>query len=102
MSNLVLLCPSHHTLVHEGQLFVAVNAGKIEFRNAYGLKLNSAPDRSADLEALDRWLHTTEPGFDHAGTPLWDGSHLDLHDAVSALLTAGRASPSSSLTSDQI
>jgi hypothetical protein len=81
-SNLVLLCPSHHTLVHEGQLFVEVHDGKIEFRNAYGLKLHAAPERSTDLEAIDHWLHTIEPGFDRNGTPLWDGSPLDLQVAV--------------------
>jgi hypothetical protein len=85
-SNLVLLCPSHHTLVHEGQLSVDVNDGKIGFWNARGLKLDPAPDRSADLEEIDRWLATAEPGFDRTGTPLWDGSHLDLHHAVSAML----------------
>jgi hypothetical protein len=85
-SNLVLLCPSHHTLVHEGQLFVDVNEGKIEFRNAHGLRMQPAPDRSVDLEELDRWLATTEPGFDRTGTPLWDGSRLDLHAAVSWML----------------
>jgi hypothetical protein len=85
-SNLVLLCPSHHTLVHEGQLFVDVNHGKVEFRNGCGLKMHAAPDRSVDLDELDRWLATAEPGFDRAGTPLWDGSHLDLHHAVSAML----------------
>lgn len=91
-SNLVLLCPSHHTLVHEGQIFVDVSDGKIEFRNVYGLKMHPAPERSADLEALDRWLATAEPGFDPAGTPLWDGSHLDLHYAVSSMLSAHSAS----------
>jgi hypothetical protein len=88
-SNLVLLCPSHHTLVHERQLFVSVADSKIEFRNAHGLKLHAAPGRCADLEALDHWLRTEEPGFDRTGTPLWDGSHLDLHHAVSAMLAAG-------------
>jgi hypothetical protein len=73
-------------LVHEGQLFVEVNGGKIEFRNAYGLKMQPAPDRSVDLEELDRWLATAEPGFDHAGTPLSDGSRLDLHSTVSWML----------------
>jgi hypothetical protein len=88
-ANLVLLCPSHHTLVHEGQLFVTVNGGKLEFQNAHGLNMHLAPDRGADLEELDRWLATTEPGIDYAGTPLWDGSRLDLHYAVSSLLAAG-------------
>jgi hypothetical protein len=86
-SNLVLLCPSHHLLVHEGQLFVEVSEGKIEFRNAYGLMMQPAPDRGADLEALERWLDTAEPGFGRDGTPLWDGSPLDLHSTVSWLLT---------------
>jgi hypothetical protein len=89
-SNLVLLCPSHHALVHERQLFVDVNEGKIEFRNGYGLKMHPVPDRGADLEELDHWLATAEPGFDPAGTPLWDGSQLDLHSTVSALLSVGR------------
>jgi hypothetical protein len=87
-SNLVLLCPSHHMLVHEGQLFVDVNEGKLEFRNVQGLQLHPSPDRGADLEALDRWLATAEQGFDRAGTPLWNGSHLDLHHAVGAMLAA--------------
>ncbi len=77
-SNLVLLCPSHHALVHEGQLSVHVHEGHIEFRNAYGLKLHPAPGRDGDLEAIDQWLNTNEPGFDRSGTPLWDGSRLDL------------------------
>jgi hypothetical protein len=85
-SNLVLLCPSHHMLVHEGQLFVTLNDGTIEFRNAYGLKLHPAPGRSTDVEELDHWLHTDEPGFDNVSTPLWDGSRLDLHSAVSGIL----------------
>lgn len=42
-SNLVLLCPTHHSLVHEGQLFVESRDGKLEFRNAYGLELCAAP-----------------------------------------------------------
>ncbi len=54
-SNLVLLCPSHHTLVHEGQLRVDVRDGKLEFRNAYGLEIWAAPRRSHDPEAIDRW-----------------------------------------------
>jgi hypothetical protein len=85
-SNLVLLCPSHHTLVHEGQLFVEVHEGRIEFRNAYGLKLHQAPDRTTELETLDHWLHTAEPGFNRNATPLWDGSRLDLRHAVSCML----------------
>jgi hypothetical protein len=91
-SNLVLLCPSHHGLVHEGQLFVDVHDGRIEFRNAYGLKLHPAPDRGNDLEAVDHWLRTAEPGFDRDGTPTWDGSRLD-NDLVLSWMFAVESSP---------
>jgi hypothetical protein len=87
-SNLVLLCPSHHMLVHEGQLFVDVHAGKIEFRNVHGLKLHPAPERSGDLEAIDHWLRTAEPGFDRDGYPQWDGSRMDLDVVLSSMLVA--------------
>lgn len=70
LSNLVLLCPGHHLQVHEGNLSVRVRNGKIEF------------------DAIERWLHTTEPGFDGAGTPVWDGSRLHLADAVNWLCSA--------------
>jgi hypothetical protein len=89
-SNLVLLCPSHHALVHEGQLFVAVRDGKIEFRNARGLRLPPTPERSGDPEAINRWLRTTEPGLDRRGTPLWDGSRLDLDAAVNGIWMSER------------
>jgi hypothetical protein len=46
--------------------------------------MHPAPDRSADLEALEHWS-TTEPDFDHP-IPLWDSSRLDLDYAVSAML----------------
>ncbi|NJK31904.1 MAG: DUF222 domain-containing protein [Deltaproteobacteria bacterium] len=45
-SNLVLLCPIHHSLVHEGQLHVEVYEGRIQFRNAHGLTIRPAPSRS--------------------------------------------------------
>jgi Domain of unknown function (DUF222)/HNH endonuclease len=81
-SNLVLLCPSHHALVHEGQLFVDVREGKIEFRSAHGVTLRPTPERG-DLEAIEHWLRTDEPGFDREGTPRWDGSRFDLDEVLS-------------------
>jgi hypothetical protein len=85
MSNLVLLCPGHHLQVHEGNLFVRLRDGKIAFENRYGLRLDPVPERSEDIEAIERWLHGTDPGFDRAGTPVWDGSPLRLADAVNWL-----------------
>jgi hypothetical protein len=61
---LVLLCSSHHTLVHEGKLSVRMHAGKLEFRNASGL--------------------------DHRRMPLWDGARLELDVVVSAMLLSER------------
>jgi hypothetical protein len=34
-------------------------------------------------------LQTTDPGFDGAGTPVWDGSRLHLDVAIDSLLRAG-------------
>jgi hypothetical protein len=83
-----LRCPGHHLQVHEGNLSVQVRDGKLEFKNRSGLKLEPVPGRSIDFDAIERWLHTAEPGFDRAGTPVWDGSRLHLADAIDALYMA--------------
>jgi hypothetical protein len=82
MSNLALLCPGHHLQVHEGNLSVHLRNGKLEFENRYGLNLASVPERCDDFEAIERWLHTVEPGFDRVGTPVWDGSPLHLAESI--------------------
>jgi hypothetical protein len=82
-SNLVLLCPSHHTLVHEGQLSVDVRDGKLEFRNAYGLEICAAPRRVHDREEPDRWWRDT-PKVDRF--PLWDGAPMDLEYVMNSSL----------------
>jgi hypothetical protein len=87
-SNLVLLCPGHHLQIHEGNLSVAVRDGKLEFQNRYGLKLEPVPGRDDAFDEIERWLHTTEPGFDGAGTPVWDGSRLHLGVAIDWLYRA--------------
>ncbi len=56
-SNLALLCPSHHALVHEGQLTVEVAEGKLEFKNAHGLPIPVVPPRPYDPETESHWLH---------------------------------------------
>jgi hypothetical protein len=88
-SNLALLCPSHHALVHEGQLFVQVREGKLEFRNAYGLEIRPAPVRGHNLDAsesIDHYLSTTEPHAERF--PQWDGSRMDLGVALDWLFAA--------------
>jgi hypothetical protein len=99
VSNLVLLCPGHHLQVHEGNLSVQLREGKLEFQNRYGLKLDPVPARDEDFDAIERWLRTTEPGFDGEGTPVWDGSRLHLGDAIAALYMAQNSRDQSSSTS---
>ncbi len=80
-SNLVLLCPSHHALVHEGKLSVDMHEGQLEFKNAYGLPIPTVPPRPSDPETIGRWLH--EPPH-VARFPQWDGSPLDLEDVINS------------------
>jgi hypothetical protein len=82
-SNLVLLCPSHHALVHEGKLSVDVHDGRLEFKNAYGLAIPAVPPRPGDPETIGRWL--CEPP-QVARFPQWDGSPLDLEYVVNSAL----------------
>ena len=83
-SNLVLLCPSHHALVHEGRLFVELREGKLRFSNAYGLEIRPAPQRERP-EAVDDWLNDE---LDIERFPLWDGSPMDLEYVVNSALAA--------------
>ncbi|MFV8756075.1 HNH endonuclease signature motif containing protein [Nannocystaceae bacterium ST9] len=92
-SNLVLLCPSHHGLVHEGLLFVDVREGKMEFRTARGTQIQPNPDRDGDFEAIEHWLHSADPGFDRDGTPRWDGSRFDLDEVLSWMWTSESTRP---------
>ena len=90
-SNLVLLCPSHHALVHEGQLFVEVRAGKIEFRNAHGIAILPVPGRgggdgldTTELAEVAEWLDEHE----RRACTGWDGARLDLHDVLGWMAVA--------------
>ncbi len=82
VSNLVLLCPGHHWLVHEGKLHVEVRSGRLEFLNAHGLRIESTPRHEIEGDAIAAWLD----GNDHDGcddpTPTWDGSRLNLHEVI--------------------
>lgn len=90
ISNLVLLCPGHHCLVHEGKLHVEVRAGKLEFINAHGLTLAPAPNHSIDPEAVAAWLDAAGPTGEPASEqPMaWDGSRLDLHEVIGWMMLA--------------
>ncbi|MFV8750546.1 DUF222 domain-containing protein [Nannocystaceae bacterium ST9] len=86
ISNLVLLCPGHHVLVHEGKLRVEIRAGKLEFINAHGLTLAPTPNHSIDPEAVANWLDAAEPSGEQSMA--WDGSRLDLHEVIDWMMLA--------------
>ncbi|MFV8750831.1 DUF222 domain-containing protein [Nannocystaceae bacterium ST9] len=86
ISNLVLLCPGHHGLVHEGKLHVEVRAGKLEFINAHGLTLMSTPNHGIEPEAVAAWIDAAEPSGEQSMA--WDGSRLDLHEVVGWMMLA--------------
>ncbi|MFV8753655.1 DUF222 domain-containing protein [Nannocystaceae bacterium ST9] len=86
ISNLVLLCPGHHGLVHEGKLHVEVRTGKLEFINAHGVPLAPAPSHSIDPEAVAAWLDAAEPSGEQSMA--WDGSRLDLHEVIGWMMLA--------------
>lgn len=94
LSNLVLLCPSHHTLVHEGRLRVELdpaNRSELRFRNAHGLELRAAPLHEVEqVELARRWLGTIEGELDVDNFPRWDGSRFDVNAVLGFLEVAER------------
>ncbi len=93
VDNLVLLCPGHHWLVHEGQMRVVVHEGELEFLNAHGLTMKAVPrharhgiDEDVVASRLEAWLDEAQESGDL--TPKWDGSRLDLHEVVSWMTLA--------------
>jgi hypothetical protein len=86
VDNLVLLCPGHHWLVHEGQMRVAVREGELEFLNAHGLTMSAVPRHGVVASKLEAWLDEAQGSGDL--TPTWDGSRLDLHEVVSWMMMA--------------
>jgi hypothetical protein len=100
LANLALLCPSHHALVHEGQLHVAVVAGKLEFRTPHGLALRAVPGHALDeFDEARRWLSEHEGELDAERLrmlergPRWDGSRLDRRAILDWMFSAEAHAP---------
>jgi hypothetical protein len=89
VDNLVLLCPGHHWLLHEGQLRVEIRESELQFVNAHGLEMKAVPHHAIDEDVvasrLEAWLDEAEAGN---LVPTWDGSRLDLHEVVSWMTMA--------------
>jgi hypothetical protein len=94
LANLLLLCPSHHRLVHEGGWSVEHDdAGAWTFIAPTGKSVSAETPRAWVGDILT-WLQewADEQGLDlgpDVNEPLWDGTRPDYDYAVSALLAAG-------------
>jgi hypothetical protein len=78
LENLVTLCRFHHILLHEGGVTIDENEAELVFLDRQGRKIEAVPptDRLA-----------ASPEDVEASVPRWDGSPLDLPEAVDALLS---------------
>jgi hypothetical protein len=93
VDNLLLLCPHHHRLVHEGGWSVECDAdGRLAFIAPSGDVLPAEPPREVTGDTL-AWLQdwANERGLDlgpDANLPLWDGTRPDYDLAVAGLLAS--------------
>ncbi len=86
--NLILLCPAHHHLVHEGGFSVESDGrGGFVFRNPDGMVIDQVPPVVRGEAAAVPDMHRAT--IDSVTTrPHWHGEPLDLHYAVEVLLHA--------------
>ncbi len=87
LGNLILLCPYHHTLVHEGGFDCRHTPNGVRFYRPGGTEV---PDRPAPPgQRGDPPPPPLPDGIDHTTAACrWDGSPLRLGDAVAMLLAA--------------
>jgi hypothetical protein len=92
LSNLVLVCPGHHRMIHEGTLCAAVQTGKLVFSDKSGRNIPAAPCSAAtgrDLEELELFLRDADLHIDPSLTaPKWDGTPMDLADSLAWMFIA--------------
>jgi hypothetical protein len=90
LDNLILLCGTHHRLLHEGGIGVTRTAnGRLEFRDSRGRVVDSVPEavevRGEALGTIERWVAAANLRIDaETNFPDWDGSPVDYDAAVSA------------------
>jgi hypothetical protein len=90
LDNLVLLCGSHHRLLHEGGIGVTRTAGgRLEFRDSQRRVVNSLPEAvdvpGEALGAIEMWVAAADFRIDaETNLPEWDGTRVDYDAAISA------------------
>lgn len=86
LENTLLLCGRHHQLVHEGGFGVERDSdGQLVFSDPQGRIIEAAPlPKPVETDPVEQL--TDEPIDRLTSLPSWDGSPLDLHAAVGALV----------------
>ena len=93
LGNLVLVCSTHHRMIHEGELAVNLQPGeqpaceRVVFVDQRDHVITRFPATSGDLDELEHWLREADVHIDPALTrPKWDGRPMDLQDSLSWML----------------
>ena len=89
MDNLLLLCPYHHRLVHEGGYQVVRHEEQIQFRTPTGAVIPAVPETrfSGNVVSLHRQNKERGLEIDHASClPRTPGAPMDYGTAVAALI----------------
>jgi hypothetical protein len=105
LDNLVLVCSSHHRMIHEGTLAVKLEdsprdlvgagpkgaaEGRVVFLDQRGHTIPRFPATAANLAELEHYLHEADLHIDPSlTTPKWDGRPMDLQDSLSWMLMSG-------------
>jgi hypothetical protein len=92
LSNLVLVCSTHHRLIHEGKLSAEIRDDKIVFLDRRGQAIPSIPPSAAsghDLEELERFLHEADLHIDASTIQnKWDGTHVGISEILDWMFIA--------------
>ena len=93
LGNLVLVCSTHHRMIHEGVLAVKLRPGaqpaceRVEFIDQRDHVIERFPATAANLDELEHWLREADVHIDPALTePKWDGRPMDLKDSLTWML----------------
>lgn len=95
LSNLVLVCSSHHRMIHEGQLSSEIRDGRIVFVDGAGRSMLNVPPsvaRGCELEELEIYLRDADVHVDgQTAQGKWDGTQVAVAEMLDWVLMAQRA-----------
>jgi hypothetical protein len=97
LPNLLLLCSTHHRLLHKGGFTVArTGGGELVFKDARGRMVDAVPvpvpvaaAEGPGTNPLDEWADSAGLALDaQTNEPGWDGSRVDYDWTIGAMLPA--------------